>query len=236
MRSPFPTDSSKNPIVGVVAEVRLYRECLIHALRSEKSLTVQDLGSGGPESLKRLSEHRPDVVLVDLRPASLDPFIRRAHKEMPKLLIVVVGVREEEKELLALFESGMTGFVTMGSSLEEVFASIRSALRGELRCPPRMAAALARRLGEGGGKRSRHPRAAYLTPREEQVLRLLGEGLTNKEIATQLSVEASTVKNHVHSILHKLSIGKRSDILNPRDPRPLVLRLAPRRRGREESR
>jgi len=215
----------------VIAEVRHYRECLVQALKSERGLTVQDLGSGGPELVKRLAQDRPDVVLVDLRPANLGTLVRRAHRELPKLLIIAVGVREDEKELLALFESGMAGFVPIGSPLEEVFASIRTALRGELRCPPRMVAALARRLGEGRGMRPRRLRAADLTPREEQVLRLLGEGLTNKEIASQLSVEASTIKNHVHSILHKLSIEKRGDILSARDPRPLVLRLNPRQRS-----
>jgi two-component system nitrate/nitrite response regulator NarL len=236
MRTPFPPGESSNPVIGVVTEARHYRECLVQALKVQRGFAVRDLGGGGPESLKRLVQDRHDLALVDLRPANLEPFVRRAHIELPKLLLIAVGVREDEKDLLALFEVGMAGFVPLGSSLEDVFGTIRAALRGELHCPPQVVAALARRLGEMGKRRTRHQGAAHLTPREEQVLKLLGEGLTNKEIATRLTVEASTIKNHVHAILNKLSVEKRSEIAAAvgAGSRPRIIRLRTRVRGREE--
>ena len=227
MGIPFRPSSSSTSVIGVVTEARHYRECLIHALKGQRGFVVLDLGGGGPETVKRLVQDRPDLVLVDLRPAHLEPFVRRAHIEMPKLLLIAVVVREDEKDLLALFEVGIAGFVPLGCSLEDVFGAIRTALRGELHCPPQIVAALARRLGEMGKRRASHPGAARLTPREEQVLKLLGEGLTNKEIAARLFVEASTIKNHVHSILRKLSIDKRSEVagLGGSRPEPRIVGL-----------
>ena len=232
MRTPFPRGAFNNPIIGVVSETLHYRECLVKVLKDQLGLAALDLGGGGPDSIRRLVHDRPDLVLVDLRPAYLEPFIRHAHADLPSLLLIAVGVREEEGDLLALFEAGMAGFVPLGSPLADVFGAIRAALRGELHCPPQIVAALARRLAEVG--RKRHPGAAHVTPREEQVMRFLGEGLTNKEIATLLSVEASTIKNHVHSILQKLSIGKRSEIATTAGGArsgPRIVRLRPHARG-----
>jgi len=233
MRIHLTPDSPRDSIVGVVAEVGYYRECLVRVLKSERDLTVIDLGSGGPRSEKQLAQCFPDVVVVDLRPAYLTPFVRRVHRQHKRLLIIALGVREDEGELVILFESGMAGFVQAGSSLDDVLASIRATLRGELPCAPRLAAALARRLGEPR-RGSRDLKSALLTRREEEVLRFIADGLTNKEIAMRLSLEASTVKNHVHSILRKLSIGKRSDILSVRDHRPPVLRVTSGQRDRED--
>jgi len=110
VRTPFPRGAFNNPIIGVVSETLHYRECLVKVLKDQLGLAALDLGGGGPDSIRRLVHDRPDLVLVDLRPAYLEPFIRHAHVDLPSLLLIAVGVREEERDLLALFEAGMAGF------------------------------------------------------------------------------------------------------------------------------
>jgi DNA-binding NarL/FixJ family response regulator len=130
----------------------------------------------------------------------------------PKLVIVALNCGETEEDLLPLLEAGISGFVPNEASDAQVLQTIRAALEGEVYCPPKIVAALIRRVQRSeetqGTGSTTNPQ---LTPRQAQVARYLEEGLSNKEIAARLGLETSTAKNHVHSILHKLAIHRRGE-------------------------
>jgi DNA-binding NarL/FixJ family response regulator len=191
------------------------------------------MGEGDAESLKKFGRERPGVLLADLSNQSLIAFVRRAHASSSSTPIIALNRGEAEPELLSLFQCGLTGFIDHAASREEILDAIRSALRGKFTCPPRIAAELVRQIN-AAGEPTRVPRASpRLSPRELQIVRLLEQGLTNKEIGTRLGIEAATVKNHVHNILRKLATHHRDDAasqLRSRTPELRIVRRSPPRR------
>jgi DNA-binding NarL/FixJ family response regulator len=128
-----------------------------------------------------------------------------------------------ETDVLTCAEIGISGYVTRDGSLCDVVSAITAAVRGEVRCSPKIAGLLFRRVAALSTERRGHS-AGGLTARETQIVRLLQEGLSNKMISRSLGIECATVKNHVHSILGKLGVHRRADavsLLQKREPREL---------------
>jgi len=218
--------------VGVVVYTRHYREAVLRALEGVPGLLALDLGDGNARSLEEFDRARPEVLLADLSNQSLVAFVRQAHAVVPSTPIIALNRGETEPEILSLFECGLTGFVVHDASREEILDAIRSALRGEFTCPPRIAAALVRRVNAAGEPPKASRFAPALSPRELQIVRHLEQGLTNKEIASRLGIEAATVKNHVHHLLRKLSTHRREDAalqLRTRGPGLRIVRRSPLR-------
>ena len=118
---------------------------------------------------------------------------------------------ETEYELVACAEAAIVGYVTRDHSSAELRAVVASVARGEVVCPPRIAAMLLRRVAALAGGPDSNLGQTHLSHREREIVRLIGRGLSNKEIARDLGVEIATVKNHVHNILNKLRVHRRSD-------------------------
>jgi len=121
----------------------------------------------------------------------------------------VFAVREEIAAILTFAEAGANGFVTASGTLNELVAAIRSTRAGDLPCSPSVAAQLLRHAASHSGRWS-DPSTVTLTGREHQVLSLLREGRSNKEIAAGLNIAEATVKNHVHHLLEKLRVTTRA--------------------------
>jgi two-component system, NarL family, nitrate/nitrite response regulator NarL len=221
-RGAGPAASRTPPTVGLVILSRHYREALARALKS-RALLVADLGDGTPERiLERLLDLGPEVALIDLPPSEAAMLIRETYRAAPAIRTIALNQGGDERAAVALFETGVTGYIHRSSSIEDVRAAIRDTLVGELHCPPRITAALVRRLNEVGKQRKTRATGTSVSPKEAQVLPLLEQGLTNKEIAQRLSVEESTIKNHVHNILRKFGVHQRSEAVRRyRDEAPI---------------
>jgi two-component system nitrate/nitrite response regulator NarL len=187
--------------VLVVSDIRLYREGIADALtrsgRCEVAMTPADDWELAPT----------DVVLLDL-----------AHPRARELLaaagdsrVVALGVREVEEEVIGWAEAGVAGYVTREATLDELVAVVESVARGEMECSPRIAALLLQRVASVAGT-GRTLADGRLTPRENEIVGLLDQGLSNKQIARRLSIEPATVKNHVHHILDKLGVARRGEV------------------------
>lgn len=123
--------------------------------------------------------------------------------------VVALSV-DEDSEVLPLAQAGISGYVTRDASLADVAAAIEAAACGELSCSARVAGGLLRRVALLA--REREPEGdRRLTRREHEIVRLIGSGLSNREIGEQLFIEPATVKNHVHNILTKLHVSCRGD-------------------------
>jgi two-component system, NarL family, nitrate/nitrite response regulator NarL len=197
--------------VAIVVEVRVYREGLADALRRRGSFHVVMEERDPTSLLERALELGPvvDFVLLDVaRRGSLDAVapLRRA---LPSARVVALTVPEAAADVLACAEAGLCGYVTREDSIDQLAAVIESAARGEVICSPSMAGALFERLAALSSEGTAGA-AAALTSREAEVAALIDEGLSNKQIAQRLSIALSTVKNHVHNILEKLGVERRS--------------------------
>jgi DNA-binding NarL/FixJ family response regulator len=192
--------------VIVASEVRLYREGLLELLHRDGRLRVVGLATSALGTVTEATKVAPHAVLMDMALTDVVPALRRIRQHLPEAKTIALNLTEAEDEVLKWAEAGIDGFVSRDASIEELVQAVVSAVREELQCTPRIAAALLHRVGalasippEGG----RDP-SVPLTPRERQVALLLDEGLSNKAIARRLSIQAATVKNHVHNILEKL--------------------------------
>ncbi len=194
--------------VFVVSDVRFYREGLCRVLASTDQIQVLGAAGGTDESLLRIAELRPDVVLVDTAMPAGAWIARRFADALPDTKIVALDVPPAEEDLIVLVEAGVLGYVTREQSLDEVVAAILSVVREEMVCSARMRTLVAKRVRALAAE-LRPPVQARLTARELEILDLIARGLSNKEIGRELRIERATVKTHVHNILDKLQVRTR---------------------------
>lgn len=193
----------------IIAQVRLYREGLAQALGSY-GFHVVGATATDSEGVTLASSTAVDIVLVDMGFSEAQNLIRSLLSHAPQAKIVGLDVSEKEEDVLACVEAGVSGYVPREGSLNQLISVIGNVITGELLCPPRIVAALARRLTilKGPGDLA----SRVLTLREHEVAELLACGMSNKEIALQLHIEVATVKNHIHRILDKLHAHSRGEV------------------------
>jgi two-component system, NarL family, nitrate/nitrite response regulator NarL len=197
--------------VLILGEIGLYREALAGSLRRDDRFEVAAVAPGVEEARAALERVETDVILVDARmPQGVD-IVRALAAAAPQVKLVALAVPEVEGEVIAFAEAGASAYVTVDGSMDDLASVVQSVERGEVLCSPGMAAGLFRRVAVLSRDRQLDPIDEKLTARELDVLRLIEEGLSNKEIAVALSIELSTVKNHVHRILEKLHVHRRSE-------------------------
>jgi two-component system, NarL family, nitrate/nitrite response regulator NarL len=195
----------------IFAEIRFYREglALFFADRDgfDVAGTAEDV-AGAADLARRV---RFDVALLDMTTPQILDTTQVLRAAAPTSGIVVLGVREDEREVIALAEAGVDGFVSRDASLDDLSRAVESAARGETPCSPRVAGMLARRVATLAQQVLPQRADIPLTRRQLEIVRLIDEGLPNKAIARQLFIEVPTVKNHVHNILERLGVHHRED-------------------------
>jgi DNA-binding NarL/FixJ family response regulator len=208
--APEPGDKIR---VLVVDDHAVVRRGLLTFLDSEPDLEVVGEAEGGAQALElvaRLSSEarQPHVVVMDLQMEPLDGIestrqIRSRYSEVEVVALTSFG---EEERVHAALEAGASGYLLKDSDADEVSAAIRAAHRGELPLDPAIARGLTSSLRPG----SRDGPDVELTPRELEILRLLGAGKSNKEIAAELQISERTARTHVSNILGKLGLTSRT--------------------------
>jgi two-component system, NarL family, nitrate/nitrite response regulator NarL len=198
--------------VFVLVAVRLYRDGIVGAFRGDTRFRV--VGSAASlDRARRELDALPapaDIALVDLEVADGVEAARELRRDWPSTAIVALAVREVDDEVVRWAEAGVSGLVTRDATLAQVLDAVEAAANDEVLCTPSVAAALLRRVASlSGGHASGEPQ--ILTRREREIVGLVADGLSNKEIAHTLHIELATVKNHVHNILEKLHVGGRTE-------------------------
>jgi len=162
----------------------------------------------GVEAVARARELTPDVVLMDLMMPNMDGItaIGEIKRQLPETEIVAVTSFIEEEKVTAALEAGATGYLLKDAEAEEVANAVRAAYAGEVTLDPAVARLLAQRMRE----RKAAPPVEPLTEREREVLRLVAQGLSNKEIATALVITERTARTYVSNILGKLGLASRT--------------------------
>lgn len=196
--------------VFVLAATRLYREALTIALERTGSIEIVGGGEIWPDSGVEIAERRPDVVLVDAAVPGAGVAIADVLALPTAPRVVAIARTDDENEVLACAEAGISGYVAHADSIAAAVEAIESVARGELLTTPRVAALLLERVRSLAAAVP-SAETTRLTPREWEIAELLGDGATNKMIAQRLGIEPATVKNHVHNILEKLQVSRRTE-------------------------
>jgi DNA-binding NarL/FixJ family response regulator len=196
--------------VMVLADIRLYREGLARLLARHSSLTVVAAGPVNEDSLFRVHKEHVDVILLEAATACETRVMRNLALLAPEAKVVVYGILDEERQVVRCTEAGAAAFVTGEATEGQLVSAILDVGRGELHCSARVTALLVNRLRSLSQGLARGVKHTPLTARERGIVALIDEGLSNKEIATRLGIELCTVKNHVHHILEKLQVRRRT--------------------------
>jgi DNA-binding NarL/FixJ family response regulator len=217
--------------VLIVDTPRLFCHTLRVVLEKESDISVVDCVSTADEALTMMD--RCDIVLVNTTLSNDETLklIREVSANHPKAKVLVVGVAELKEVILHYIEAGAAGYILKEDSVQQLLEKIRAAAKNEALVSPHIVARLMSRLSELANAQSRlwqtpeakMRRFTELTPREREVLSLIGKGLSNQEIADRLFIERGTVKNHLHNILKKLNASNRKEaaavyMINQRNP------------------
>jgi two-component system, NarL family, nitrate/nitrite response regulator NarL len=197
--------------VIIVAEVRLYREGLAQALQHVDSLRVVATAARSAQLRAALAAQPHAVVLLDVAGIDGADAALALLALNPLTRIVALGIADREADIIACSEAGVAGYVTRDESIAQLVATIQSVARDELQCSPRIAAALNRRVAALASERRAIALPNRLSRREMEVVSLIDQGLSNREIARRLCIELATAKNHVHNILEKLGVRRRAE-------------------------
>ena len=210
MGNPVEEDAIR---VLIVDDHALFRRGLQMVLEGEKDIEVVGEANDGAEAIKQAESTSPDVVLMDVRmPKRTGIEATRAIKDtLPLTKILMLTVSDEEEDLYEAVKAGATGYLLKEISIEEVANAIRAVVTGQSLISPSMASKLLSEFNNLAKQAQQKVLAPKLTDRELQVLKLVAQGLSNREVAEQLFISENTVKNHVRNILEKLHLHSRME-------------------------
>lgn len=201
--------------VFILSDNRLLRESLGRILSKRGDLKIVSSQGFSESTREEVTRSAADVILLD-SPDFVCSGVSgaRTQKESRGLRMLLVAMEEDEQVFLRAIRAGAMGFIPKDASSLDVVAAVRSVARGEAVCPPRFCKFLFDCISsplktplEGDANVN-----FLLTRREQQLVPMIGQGLTNKEIAQQLNLSEQTIKNHVHRILQKIGVDSRMGI------------------------
>ena len=200
--------------VLVVDDQALFREALTTLLGARPEVEVVGEAGNGHQALERAAALQPDVVLMDLHMPVLDGIaaIRRLRAEQPGVRVLALTTFDDDEDVFAALRAGAAGYLLKDVSSDRLVEAVLSAARGESVLQPSVAAKVVARFAQlDDAPRSRpQPLVVPLSDRELDVLRLLADGRSNREIAAALFLAEGTVKNHVTNVLGKLGARDRT--------------------------
>lgn len=202
-------------IIVVLSPVRLMGDGLVACLASQKEMTVCAVVNDLAALRHALSTARADLVLVDVT-QGIDLYdVRSIAVEHPEAALVALGLVEQRQEVIRCGRAGFVGYVARDATVDALCDALRDVVQGRLACSAEISGGLLRALFRMD-QRPAHENQALaqsLTRRECSVLQLIGHGDSNKEIARHLSLSEATVKHHVHNILGKLNLPRRTQAM-----------------------
>ncbi len=206
------SDLSASPVlpiakVLIVSDIRFLSEALAGILRGESGLSVAGVSSSLAEARTQCRATQPDIVLLDAALSNAPAAVATIKADAAQARVVALGVVETEEHVVAWGQVGVAAYIPRTASVADLVHALGNVMRGEQACSLRIAARLFQRLADRPVHQSA-PQPA-LTLREAEIVKLLADGLCNKEIARKLDISLATTKSHVHNLLTKLSLTRR---------------------------
>jgi DNA-binding NarL/FixJ family response regulator len=201
----------------LINEIQLISNVIAASLEDEPDIHIADCVSSIEDGFRIIQDQEIDVVLVSIRLPNRGAlqFTKMVTNDNPETKVLVLGLSEDKKQVIQYVEAGAAGVVSKDDSITELLETIRAANAERALVSPELASALMHRLSEVTRLlmdcSDSYPDEANLTPRELEILEMIGDKMTNQQIADELVIEVGTVKNHVHSILGKLGVSSRKD-------------------------
>ena len=203
----------------IVSDIRLYREGMGRILSEEPDINVAAVLEDYNEALHYLKNNHIDLMLLDMRMVNSCQILSSISNDFTQIKVIVIAVPENDDSFLLCAESGITGYLTKESTIDELIDAVKTVAKGSLYCPYSITQYILKCVKHkhddhkiNDAKISCSSLLNALTQREMQIVKLLADGLSNKAIARTLTIELSTVKNHVHNILVKMGVESRAQV------------------------
>jgi two-component system, NarL family, nitrate/nitrite response regulator NarL len=199
----------------ILSDIRFLREGLAAVLARDGAFVLGGVAADLGEALAAAAAQPSPIILVDAALPDGLGAVARLRQFLPSAQIVALALTETEADVIAWAKAGVCGYVPRSTPLSELADFLGKIMRHEQVCSTRIAGSLLRWIAEGPratGAKVAPDEATALTAREDQVVRLVAAGLSNKEIARKLDIGLATVKSHVHNVLGKLSLERRSQL------------------------
>ena len=198
-------------IILFVSHVHFLRDALVQTWRGDHEVEI--FGAACCEGVEAtVSKLSPSLILVDPSHADGPALVSAARARSPDIKVVVLASCEQDEELLAWADIGISGYLEPNTATVDLKSAMRRVVAGDVVCPPRLTALLLARCAKPSNDRAGRSGVHVLTCREREIAALLADGMSNKLIARYLSISVSTVKNHVHNILDKWDVKKPGEV------------------------
>ncbi|MEX1139761.1 MAG: response regulator transcription factor [Bacteroidota bacterium] len=200
----------------LIEDNRMLREGITAMINGQGDVTVAAASDGKASALAKARAVKPHLLLMDLgleSQSSLEA-VRSVKKEFPDIKIIGMGLAPAQSDIMEFVQAGAEGFILKNATVDEVIKTIRAVASGETILPPPMTGSLFSQVAEHAllkGKKG-YRGAIRMTLREREVIALIMDGKSNKQIAQKLNIATFTVKSHVHNILEKLALHSRLEI------------------------
>ena len=187
----------------------LYRDGVARALADDPSIEVVGQGEDADSAVALARQHRPDLVLLDLSmPGGGIDALRRIRATDTPPIIAILTVSEEDDDVMRALKAGASGYLLKGIGSRELVAIVKDLARGQTYVSPTLAGRILNAMRDGAARKAPNP-IDDLSKREEDILRLVAEGKSNKEVGLALDLQEKTVKHYMTSILQKLHARNR---------------------------
>ncbi len=207
----------KNIRILLIEDNRLLREGITALLKKQPDMQVVTTVGNGENILGMIGKHNPNIVLLDLGLRSQNSLkvVKLVKQNFEEIKIIVMDLIPLQADVFEFVQAGVSGFMLKDISVKEFLKTVRIVYKGTRVLPPHLTGSLFTQIVEyavNGSKTSVITESTRMTKRERQVIELIADGSTNKEIAQKLHLSTYTVKSHVHNILEKLALNTRVQI------------------------
>jgi DNA-binding NarL/FixJ family response regulator len=194
----------------IIDDHPLFREGLKSIISRDRRYQVVDEAGSTREGIRKVSKIKPDLVLVDISLPDQNGFelVREIRRLLPNTHIMIISMHSKVDYIAEAFRAGATGYIVKESAAERLLQGLENVLKGEFYLDSSVSNKVIKKLIESPVKEAKISDSVYgtLTPREQEIMRLLAEGLPVKKIADKLFISPKTVENHRYNIMNKLSL------------------------------
>jgi DNA-binding NarL/FixJ family response regulator len=202
----------------LIEDNRLLRDGISSILKAHKDIIIIAASGDGKNSLPKIRQLKPNVVLLDLGLRSQNSLhvVEIVKKDFPKAKVIVMDLAPVQADILQYVKAGANGFILNDASLNDLLITIRTVADGSTVLPPLLIDSLFSQIVDHAVRegKSQLKEAVWMTNREREVINFLGEGMSNKEISQKIRVSTYTIKSHIHNIMEKLALHTRLEIAN----------------------
>ena len=202
--------------IFLIEDNRILRDGIKALINAQPDLKIVAATEGNHDTLLQARRLKPQVVLIDLglRNENGLRVVATLTKELPQTKVIGMGLIPSQLDIVEFVEAGAAGFILKDATIEDVLGTIRAVARGTKILPPLLTGSLFSHVVDHALRKAKGklPDAARMTKREREIIVLIAEGMSNKEIAERLNLSTYTVKSHVHNILEKMALHSRLQI------------------------